>query len=213
MKPTKWALVLMLLSCALAAAQTAPAAKPAAPKKASQAAKSATAKAPAANPTMAQVLDRGFRNMESEFVSAADAMPEDKYGFAPSDGEFKGVRTFAQQVKHVAASNYIICAAIAGEKPPVDVGSENGPDAIASKADIMNFLKNSFAYGHKALSTVTPRNATGSIQFPFGPGKTTRLAMAVLATAHPFDHYGQMVEYLRMNGIIPPASRPQPAKQ
>lgn len=163
---------------------------------------------------MAQVFNNALRNVESEFVSAADAMPEEKYGFAPTDGEFKGVRTFSQQVKHVATASYMIFSAIAGEKPPVDIGtSENGPAAMTSKADIMNYLKDSFAYGHKVLSTVTPENATGSIPSPFGPGKTTRLSMAVVSIAHPFDHYGQMVEYLRMNGIIPPASRPQPPPQ
>jgi hypothetical protein len=76
--------------------------------------------------TIAQVLDRGLTGVENEFVSAAGAMPEDKYSFAPTSGEFKGVRTFAQQVKHVAAVNYMVGAAILDEKPPVELGSENG---------------------------------------------------------------------------------------
>ena len=157
--------------------------------------------------TVAQVLDRGIGGVEGEFVPAADAMPEDKYSFAPSNGEFKGVRTFAQQVKHVAAVNYMIGAAILVEKPPLELGSENGPDAIASKADIMKFLKDSFTYLHKAVATVNEKNLVDPIKGPFGDRMVTRLGLSSSAAAHCFDHYGQMVEYLRMNGIIPPASR------
>jgi hypothetical protein len=159
--------------------------------------------------TVSQIMDHAVKPVEGEFVPAADAMPEDKYSFAPTNGEFKGVRTFAQQVKHVAAVNYIIGAAILEEKPPVDIGGENGPDSITSKADIMNFLKNSFAYLHKAMASINEKNQTDLIQSPFGKNKTTRLGFATVGIFHPFDHYGQMVEYLRMNNIIPPASRGQ----
>jgi uncharacterized damage-inducible protein DinB len=145
--------------------------------------------------------------VEGEFVPAADAMPEDKYSFAPTNGEFKGVRTFAQQVKHVAAVNYLIGAAILEEKPPVDPGGENGPDSVKTKADIVKFLKESFAYAHKAVTSINDGNLLSSIKSPFGQGTTTRLGMATLIVGHCFDHYGQMVEYLRMNGIVPPASR------
>src|SRR5690242_16644938 len=145
--------------------------------------------------------------VEREFVSAADAMPEDKYSFAPTAGEFKGVRTFAQQVKHVAAVNYIFGSTILNEKPPIDVGGENGPDSVKSKAEIMKFLKDSFAYLHKAVASINDKNALDEVSL-FGM-KPTRLGVGAFSTAHPFDHYGQMVEYLRMNGIIPPASRPQ----
>lgn len=159
--------------------------------------------------TVSQIMERSLKPTESEFVGAADAMPEDKYSFAPTNGEFKGVRTFAQQVKHVAAVNYIIGAAILEQKAPVEIGGENGPDAISSKADIMKFLKDSFAYLHKALVSINEKNQTDQIKNPFGEGKTTRLGFATVAYWHPFDHYGQMVEYLRMNGIVPPASRGQ----
>jgi hypothetical protein len=157
--------------------------------------------------TVAQVLDNSVKSVEGEFVPAAEAMPEDKYSFAPTGGEFKGVRTFAQQVKHIAAVNYMIGASILVEKPPVDLGGENGPDAIASKADIIKFLKESFVYVHKAAGSVNEKNMTEPIKSPFGEGKTTRLGMATLIVGHCFDHYGQMGEYLRMNSIIPPASR------
>jgi uncharacterized damage-inducible protein DinB len=172
----------------------------------------AQANKPDQHKTLAQVLDRSISGVEGEFVPAADAMPEDKYSFAPSNGDFKGVRNFSQQVKHVAAVNYLIGSSILGEKPPVETGGENGPEAIRTKAEIMKFLKDSFAYLHKATLTITPENELEPIKSPFGSASTTRLSMATLVVGHCFDHYGQMVEYLRMNSIIPPASRPQPKK-
>jgi uncharacterized damage-inducible protein DinB len=157
--------------------------------------------------TVAQALDRTTSNLEREFVPAAEAMPEDKYGFAPTEGEFKGVRTFAQQVKHVAAVNYIFGAAILTEKPPAEAGGESGPASITSKEDILKYLKDSFAYVHKAVQTINEKNMVEPVKSPFGEGSVTRLGLAASVAAHGFDHYGQMVEYLRMNGIIPPASR------
>ena len=128
--------------------------------------------------TVSQVLDRSVTSVENEFVPAADAMPEDKYSFAPTNGEFKGVRTFGQQVKHVAAVNYILAAAVLGEKPPVDTGGENGPDSVKSKADIMKYLKDSFVYLHKAAESVNDKNLVAPIKNPFGEGNATRLALA-----------------------------------
>jgi len=157
--------------------------------------------------TVTQVLDATVSNMEHEFVPAAEAMPEDKYGFAPTNGEFKGVRTFAQQIKHVAAVNYELGAAILEQKPPVDTGDESGPASITSKADIMKYLKDSFEYVHKAIATISEKNLVGTVKSPFGEGAVTRLGLATSVSSHGFDHYGQMVEYLRMNGIVPPASR------
>jgi uncharacterized damage-inducible protein DinB len=153
-----------------------------------------------------QVLDRTVMNVEHEFVPAAEAMPEDKFGFAPSDGQFKGVRTFGEQVKHVAAVNYIFGAAILGEKVPVDVGDESGPVSVKTKAQIVDYLKASFVYVHKAVQTINEKNLVEPIKSPFGEGTVTRLGLATSVSAHCFDHYGQMVEYLRMNGIVPPAS-------
>ncbi len=166
---------------------------------------------PQAPPTVTKVMDSQLKNLEREFVPAAEAMPEDKYNFAPSPsaGEFKGVRTFAQQVKHVAAVQYMIASAILGEKSPVELGGENGPDSMTSKADIVKFLKDSFEYSHKALASVTDQNATSGVQNPFGKGTTPRLGLASVLAWHGFDHYGQMAVYLRMNGVVPPASRGQ----
>jgi DinB superfamily len=161
----------------------------------------------AANANVAQVLNDSVSGAEKELMSAADAMPEDKYSFAPTNGEFKGVRSFAEQLKHIAAVNYIAGASILVEKPPVDVGGESGPAAIKSKAEIIKFTNDSFAYLHKAISSINEKNLLTPIKHPFADAPATRLGLAVLGAQHIFDHYGQMVEYLRMNGIVPPASR------
>jgi len=157
--------------------------------------------------SVTQILDRVVSNTEEEFVPAAEAMPEDKFGFAPTNGEFKGVRTFAQQIKHVAAVNYEVGAALLEEKPPMELNGEAGPASITTKADIIKYLKDSFAYVHKAVATINESNLTDTVRSPFGEGKVTRLGLATAISWHAYDHYGQMVEYLRMNGIIPPASK------
>lgn len=158
--------------------------------------------------TVTQVLDRAITNTEQEFVPAAEAMPEDKYDFAPTDGEFKGVRTFAQQVKHVAATNFEIAAAILQVNPPVEIGdNEAGPPSVKTKAEIVRFLKDSFTYLHKAVATINEKNQAESIKSPWGQNTVTRLGLTTLIVGHCFDHYGQMVVYLRHNGIIPPASK------
>jgi hypothetical protein len=89
----------------------------------------------------------------------------------------------------------------------VDTGEESGPASVASKADIVKFLKDSFVYLHKAMNSVDEKNQVTGIKNPFGEGTASRLGLAIVAISHPFDHYGQMVEYLRMNSIVPPASR------
>ncbi len=157
--------------------------------------------------TVTEIMDHTVLNLEEEFVPAAEAMPEEKFDFAPTNGEFKGVRTFAQQIKHVAAVNYELGAAILQEKPPGDLNGEAGPASITSKADVLKYLKDSFAYVHKAVQTINEKNAVETVKSPFGEGRVSRLGLACSVSWHGYDHYGQMVEYLRMNGIIPPASR------
>ena len=142
--------------------------------------------------------------------SAADAMPADKYGFAPTDGEFKGVRTFGQMVKHLSATNYILAAAALGEEPPADAGDEQGPEAARTKAEIINYLKGSFVKLDNAIEAVGQTNlpVKSSPISPLKSAEATRMALVEESLMHAADHYGQMVEYLRMNGIVPPASRP-----
>jgi uncharacterized damage-inducible protein DinB len=147
---------------------------------------------------------------EKVVVSAADAMPADKYGFVPTDGEFKDARTFGQMVKHLSATNYILAAAALGEETPADAGDELGPEAVRTKAEILNYLKGSFAYLDKAIEAIGQKTAPvrSSPISPLKSTEATRLALVVESLVHAFDHYGQMVEYLRMNGVVPPASRP-----
>lgn len=153
-------------------------------------------------------LDQEIKMVEREVVSLAEAMPEDKYSFAPTSGEFKGVRTFGQQAAHIAAVNYAVAASVLGEKNPIEMGkSENGPASLKTKADIVKFLKDSYTYAHKAAAMITDQNVTEMVPSAFGSNKTPRLSMATVPVWHSFDHYGQMVVYARMNGVIPPASR------
>src|SRR5580698_1037201 len=159
-------------------------------------------------PTVASVVDGEISAVEKEIVGAAEAMPEDKYNFSPESlkipgSEYKGVRTFAGQVKHVAIANYFIWAPLTGDTVPDGWEKDNAPENLKSKAEIIQFLKESFALGHKAAATLTAENI---LQSP-GHSKSTRLFLATFGVAHAYDHYGQMVEYLRMNGIVPPASR------
>jgi uncharacterized damage-inducible protein DinB len=171
----------------------------------------AASTSPSTPPTIASAIDREISLVEKEVVDAAEAMPEDKFDFSPEKlnvpgSDYKGVRTFGEQLKHVAASNYLIWSPITGEKPPDTVNDGKGPDNVKAKADIIKYLKDSFAFGHKAVATLNESNLVQPITRPNRP-PTTRLFLATFAPAHAFDHYGQMIEYLRMNGIVPPASR------
>src|SRR5215471_2306326 len=166
---------------------------------------------PSTPPTIASAIDREISVVEKEVVEAAEAMPEDKFDFSPEKlnlpgGDYKGVRTFGEQVKHIAASNYLIWSPITGEKPPDTVNDGKGPDNMKAKADIIKFVKDSFVFGHKAVATLNSSNLIEPITRPNRP-PTTRLFLATFAPAHCFEHYGQLVQYLRMNGIVPPASR------
>lgn len=149
----------------------------------------------------------GILNLqEQRIIDIAEAMPGERYSFAPTRGEFKGVRTFAEQLKHIAADNYGLGAAILGEKPPNDIGpDENGSKAVHTKAETIAYVKASFAYMHRAAAAIDDTNTT--IPTPWPPGTATRLGLAIEDCMHTWDHHGQLVEYLRMNGIVPPASR------
>jgi hypothetical protein len=177
----------VLCSLVFAASMFAQAQAPAAPKPAV-----GTPVAPA------EVYGKLLDTMEKEFVSAADAMPEDKYSFAPTQGEYKGVRTFADEVKHVVQANgYFFHDP---SKPLVD--DRAAIASLKTKAEIMQALKDSFTQAHAYMNAITPENA-----FLTTAADNTRAGQAAFGLAHFMDHYGQLVEYLRMNGIVPPASR------
>ena len=151
----------------------------------------------------ASVFNKHMDWMEEQFVPAAEAMPEDKFFWSPSRGEFHGVRNFAEQIIHVAEVNFALSAAILGENS----GKGSPVEGMKTRSAVLQYLKDSFAYTHRALSSITEQNARMPIKHPLFEMITTRMGLGIVAIAHPFDHYGQMVEYLRMNNIIPPGSR------
>ncbi len=155
----------------------------------------------------AKAVDGLLSMMESQVMGAAKAMPADKYSFAPAQrifapGEttqFDTVRTFVAQVTHLAQANYFFFGW--SGKPDRDVKAIG---SITTKDEAVAALEASFVYAHKAIATITTENAFVAIK-PVD-GFSTRVTIAAFAAAHGNDHYGQMVEYLRMNGIVPPAS-------
>ena len=142
---------------------------------------------------------------ESQVMALAKAMPAEKYAFAPSQAIFApsqktsydGVRTFGGLILHVAQANYIMGARLSGLKPDVDVKSLA---ELKAKDEIDAALAASFAFLQKAIGTLTIDNAFQSV------GSTSRVVTAAASLAHTSDEYGQMVEYLRMNGLTPPSS-------
>jgi uncharacterized damage-inducible protein DinB len=152
----------------------------------------------------AESLSAVFDDERDEVMGAADAMPADKYNFAPAcSGDFKGVRTFGEQVRHVAQANYSLFSRF-GVPGGVDPKSL---DSLKTKDELMKALRDSFAFDDAAIKTITEENAFAALPGPPPKYKFTRVSMVAYAMQHSRDHYGQMVEYLRMNGIIPPASR------
>jgi uncharacterized damage-inducible protein DinB len=175
---------------------------------ASRASQAQQDQSPQPPPTIASTIDHEIATVEKLITEAAEAMPEDKFNFSPAtlnlpEADYKAVRTFALQLKHVAASNYALWSPLTGDKFPDNFIGGDGPENLKTTAEILNFLKDSFALGHKAAATLTSENMLQ----PPGNSKSLRLHLATFAVAHAYDHYGQMVEYLRMNGIKPPASR------
>ena len=158
-------------------------------------------------PAMAGTVLPWWDMIAESFVSAAEAMPETGWSFAPKEGAFDGARTFAEQVKHVACANVAFFNEIERRTPP-DGCEKGGPDPARTKAEIVRYLRESFAYARRVIETMTPENALDPAGGPYG-GRSTRLGLTTLAIWHASDHYGQIVVYLRMNRVVPPASRPR----
>ncbi|WP_276503209.1 DinB family protein [Terrimonas pollutisoli] len=157
--------------------------------------------------SITSAIERQFNKIESDILTTAEAMPEDKFNFTPENlhiqnSDFKGSRTFAGQIMHLATDNILIWSVITGDSVRADIEDVNGPKSIKAKKDIIEYLKNSFAIGRKAISTLTNQNAMDMIDFRWR--KLPRLDLAFYALTHANEHYGQMAIYLRMCGIIPP---------
>ncbi len=158
-----------------------------------------------------QIFDGQVKALENDVLPLAEAMPADKYNFAPTSGSFQGVRTFAEQVRHMSTVIYMLSGAVLAEKPPVDIGKDDsGPASVRTKAQLVEYLRGALAFAHKAAGTLTEKNELDDVASPFGGGKMKRMAAASMIAWHSFDHFGQMVVYARMNGVIPPSSLPAP---
>jgi DinB family protein len=167
--------------------------------------------------TVASALLRGLQYQEYEVRSAAEAMPEEKYGYRPSESDFGDVypsygppvlRTFAEQVKHVACANFGFSAELDGLKPP-EACDTGGSNPAKTRKELLIYLRDSFAAVKKSLGAITTKNMFDPIEGPYA-GPNTRLGLAEVVIWHNADHYGQLVLYMRLNGIVPPASRPNP---
>jgi uncharacterized damage-inducible protein DinB len=161
--------------------------------------------------SMTAGADRLLNYIEQHITEVAEAMPENHFDFTPDSlkipgSQFEGVRSFAGQIKHLATDNFFIWSAITGDEVPPGIEDVNGPASLKTKAAILTYLKQSFAAGHKAIATLTTNNAMDMIDFR--GRKLPRVDLAFYALTHANEHYGQLVIYLRMCGIIPPASRP-----
>jgi uncharacterized damage-inducible protein DinB len=173
-----------------------------------QAAQKAKVKAEAAAGEMqspSAMYGQMMKGLASEIIGAAEAMPADKYDFAPTAGNFSGVRTFGSEVQHLVQANYYFFS---------EFGLSGAPDqaklkALKGKDELVQALKDSFDYAQKGVDTITPQNAFTTIGTGPMNMKISRAGAATFCMAHSMDHYGQMVEYLRMNGIVPPASQKQ----
>jgi uncharacterized damage-inducible protein DinB len=174
---------------------------------------SSSTQASTAAPTIASILNGQLRGIEGEIMGAAEAVPEDKFDFSPGTanipGDFKTpepVRTMSEQFKHIGDALESYSSRIMGEKPPSTSG-ENGPKNIKTKQEVIDYLKGAFAKAHSAIDMITAQNATEELGT--GSRKPTRLSLAVQMIGHSNNHYGQIIEYLRMNGIVPTESRPR----
>jgi uncharacterized damage-inducible protein DinB len=152
--------------------------------------------------SIAESISGTLQFTEGNFLGLAEAMPEDKYSFIPAVGKFEGVRSFGEQVKHVACAQFAFFNEFEGKKPPADC-EKGGHDPAKSKAELIKYLKDSFDYSDRVLATLTANNALDRVEGRYA-GPNTKLGISVVAVWHITDHYGQLVEYLRLNGIIPP---------
>jgi len=153
--------------------------------------------------TVASAFLRGLQFQEYEIRSATEAMLEEKYSYRPAE-----VRTFAEQVKHVACANFAFAAELDGQKPP-DACDKGGPSPAKSKKELLIYLRDSFAAIRKSLGAIDAKNMFDPIEGPYAC-PNTRLGLATVVIWHNADHYGQMTLHLRLNGIVPPASRRNP---
>jgi uncharacterized damage-inducible protein DinB len=163
---------------------------------------SAFAQSPAtANPVAAGVRtawDGAKRNL----TRSAELMPESDYSFRPVDT----VRTFGQILAHVAGANYVFCSSAKGEKSPHEEAAFE--KTATTRAQIIKALGESIAYCDAAYAALDDKRAGETIDLPFGMGKGARALPLILNTGHLQEHYGNLVTYFRVKGMVPPSSQP-----
>ena len=161
---------------------------------------------PASGPNkVADLLGRQLDLVEHDVVALAEAMPADRYDFRPREGAFQGVRSFGEQVKHLATILYITAAIVLQEKSPYAPGpGDNGPDSVQGREQIVAYLKGSLAYARKAVNSLSEGNQLDPLKTFFGSQPRVEVAAGLIY--HSYNHYGQMVVYARMNGVVPPSS-------
>jgi uncharacterized damage-inducible protein DinB len=155
--------------------------------------------------TIAESVGATLQFTQDSFLSMAEAMPEDKYSFIPTAGNFDGVRSFGEQVKHVACGQFAFFNEFEGKTPPADC-EKGGHNPARTKAELIKYLKDSFEYANRVVATLTGKNALERVDGRYA-APNTKLGVSVAAVWHVTDHYGQLVEYLRMNGIVPPMTQ------
>jgi uncharacterized damage-inducible protein DinB len=154
---------------------------------------------PPANPIT--VSEKGvFSFVSGAVIGAAQKMPEENYSFKPTPE----VRSFGQLVGHVADETYFFCSQATGETNP----SKDIEKTKTSKADLVAALQGGVAYCNKSFDSMT--DAKGSEMVKFFNFNLARLTLFSINTAHTDEHYGNMVTYLRLKGIVPPTSEKQP---
>jgi len=155
--------------------------------------------------SIAESVSGTLQFVEGNFLDLAEAMPGDKYSYIPTTGKFEGVRSFGEQVKHVACAQFAFFNEFEGKKPPDDC-EKGGHDPAKTKAELIKYLKDSFDYSNRVLATLAANNALDRVEGRYA-GPNTKLGISVIAVWHITDHYGQLVEYLRLNGIVPPMTQ------
>jgi uncharacterized damage-inducible protein DinB len=140
-----------------------------------------------------------YQNAKQDILRSADKVSEDKYSFRPTDS----VRTYGQVLAHVADGQYEFCGGAAGKQD-----EKNVEQTTKTKADIVAALKTAFAYCDAIYAGMTDSKAVELIP-SFGGAKITRLSMLDFNVAHTMEHYGNLVTYMRIQGIVPPSSESQ----
>ena len=153
-----------------------------------------------ANPVSAAVRT-GWDGAKKNLTQSAEAMPEADYGFRP----VSTVRTYGQILAHVAGANYVFCSAAKGEKSPF--AEEAFEKTATTRAQIMKALADSVAYCDTAYAALDDKRMSETIDMPFGMGKAARVRALMLNTGHNQEHYGNLVTYLRVKGVVPPSSK------